>query len=174
MKPKQVVSVLVVALTLTGCTSGTVTAPTQTPANQQGSTLAVDSTGPPSDTIPDGTTWQSVRARDAGRAAGLKPPELTGAIGDGTDATFSLTLVAGRFSIFVAPQRGVAEVGDLGTYSYRDDGALVTTSEGEGCPGCVDTIHWSIDGDTLSLTLQDKDATAAERFVINGTWKRLR
>jgi hypothetical protein len=66
-------------------------------------------------------------------------------------------------------------VGDLGSYVYREDGALVTTSESGGCLGCVLPISWSIDGDRLSLTInQEKGGTtdAAERFVIDGTWTR--
>jgi len=35
-------------------------------------------------------------------------------------------------------------------------------------------ITWSIDGDTLSLTFWDEEGvTPVERFVIDGTWKRL-
>jgi hypothetical protein len=133
---------------------------------------AVDSTGPRSHTIPEGTWGQSVRTRVAGYRAGLSAAEITGAIGEGTQATFSITLAAGRYSIFVAPDIGVAEVGDKGTYEYRQDGVLASTSESDGCPGCVLPITWSIDGDTLSLTL-DHDRTTAEKFVINGTWTRL-
>jgi len=42
-------------------------------------------------TIPEGTR-RGVRARDAANAAGLSPPEITGAIGESYEATFSLTL----------------------------------------------------------------------------------
>ena len=160
------------ALLLAGCTSGGVSAPTQPPADETPSTVAVDAAGPRPDAIPEGT-WRIVRTRDAANAAGLSPQEITGAIGEGTGATFSLTLAAGRYSTFVAPQRRGPEVGDQGTYVYREGGALVTTSESQGCPGCVLPITWSIEGDTLSLTLKQEGGVttdAAERFVIDGTW----
>ena len=40
--------------------------------------------------------------------------------GEGTEETFSLTLAAGRYSIFVAPDLGVPEVGDQGAYDYHE------------------------------------------------------
>ena len=170
------------ALLLAGCTSGGVSAPSQSPADEKPSTVAVDAAGPRPDAIPEGT-WRIVHTRDAANAAGLSPQEITGAIGEGPGATFSLTLAAGRYSTFVAPQRRVpevgdqgAEVGDKGTYVYREDGALVTTSESQGCPGCVLPITWSIEGDTLSLTLKQEGGVttdAAERFVIDGAWTRV-
>ena len=67
-------------------------------------------------------------------------------------------------------------MGDKGTYVYREDGALVTTSESQGCPGCVLPIDRSIEGDTLSLTLKQEGGVttdAAERFVIDGAWTRV-
>ena len=171
MKPAIVILIVIGALQVAGCTSGAVTAQTQPPTNEQAPSAAADAAGPRSETIPDGT-WQSVRTRDAAKRAGLSDPEIDGAIGEGNQAAFSLSLAAGRYSIFVAPDVGKAEVGDLGTYEYREDGVLATTSESEGCPSCVLPITWSVDGDTLSLTL-DHDRTTAERFVIDGTWTRL-
>ena len=63
MKPAILIPIVIGALVLAGCTSGPNTAPLPPPANEK-VTPAVNSTGPRSDTIPEGT-WQSVR--DPGR-----------------------------------------------------------------------------------------------------------
>ena len=48
---------------------------------------------------------------------------------------------------------GVLESGDFGTYTYDDEGRLVTTSESEGCRGCVGVIEWTYADGVLTMEL---------------------
>ena len=45
------------------------------------------------------------------------------------------------------------ESGDFGTYTYDDEGRLVTTSENEGCRGCVGVIEWTFADGVLTMEL---------------------
>ena len=52
------------------------------------------------------------------------------------------------------------------------------TSASDGCPGCVYTYDWSLDGEELTLTLVGHDSTDSPedvvivRFVTEGAFTR--
>jgi hypothetical protein len=78
---------------------------------------------------------------------------------------------AGRYTHYVTSPAGILEVGDVGTYSYDDEGRWVVVSESTGCPGCVSVVEWTLVDEALTLTLapdQNRDIPADERAIVEG------
>ena len=71
----------------------------------------------------------------------------------GEDGLMPLTFVfeGDSWAIMVVNDQGRPRPGDLGTLAYDDQGRLVTTSNSEGCPGCVITLEMEGCRDTLTI-----------------------
>ena len=83
-----------------------------------------------------------------------------------------LQVIGDFWSITVTDDSGATDVGDLGSLTYEDDDRVVMTSDSEGCPGCVLTVTWSLEGDRLTLVMTpDTTATPLERLVLEGVFR---
>ena len=83
-----------------------------------------------------------------------------------------LRIEGDRWTLLGEFQPGHLEAGDLGSLAY-EDGHLVTTSDSEGCPGCVSELTWSRHGDTVALErVTGASVVAMDRFIWLGRWQR--
>ncbi len=90
--------------------------------------------------LPDSTWTKTVTLKQA-KKAGVHQAQVPSNFGE--DGLMPLTFVfeSDSWAIMVVNDDGAAEPGDLGTLTYDDQGRLVTTSNSEGCPGCVITLR---------------------------------
>jgi hypothetical protein len=108
----------------------------------------------PSATIPSGVFTRTITRSDA-ESVGVDPGFIDEVIGpDDELATAFEFSDDGRWTqLGDYSGTGVLESGDFGTYTYDDQGRLVTTSESEGCRGCVGVIEWSFADGVLTMEL---------------------
>jgi len=112
-------------------------------------------------TIPTGT-YVKVVARAEALAAGV-PEEFLDEEFPGVDELRITYQIDDGGWMQLANYGGAGDrAGDRGTYTYDEDGRWITTSESEGCQGCVGVIEWSLDADTLTLTRDWDDEVYAD------------
>ena len=178
---KVTLAALLLTPLLAGCSDGSA-APSSVDRSEP---TTSPSTGPaatstptyPGETIPDGTFSKTVTRADA-QALGIREKELLRSeLGGDGEVTYTYRFAGDRWTLF-GDYDGVPEVGDLGTLTYDSEGKVALTSEGEGCPGCVYTYEWRLNGNQLSMTLVGHDSTdrpddlLAVRFVTEGSYTR--
>lgn len=105
-------------------------------------------------TIPSGTYTRTITRADA-EALGVDAGFIDEVIGPDDELAIAFEFTddgrwthLGDFTV-----AGVLEAGDFGTYTYDDEGRLVTTSESDGCRGCVGVIEWSLADGVLTIEL---------------------
>lgn len=121
------------------------------------------------DMIPDGRYVRVATAADA-EAANLAAGQAQEFLGSDGELPLALEFEGLRMEHLVTNDAGVEEVGDLGTLDYPEDGRVVFTSESTGCPGCVATLEWSLEGD--ELTIEPSGLPPVEAFILAGTYTR--
>jgi hypothetical protein len=127
-----------------------------------------------SDRIPAGD-YSKVATLAEASELGLPDALAQEFLGPDGETTFTLRFADDEWSQLQTEAAG-PEVGDFGSLAYDADGDLVTTSENEGCPGCMYTYAWELDGDELTLTLVDNDSPdtpedlLVTRLVTEGTY----
>jgi len=125
--------------------------------------------------IPDGSYAKTVTA-DQAKAMGITDKSFLRQLGEDETTSFVYKFQGDRWTQFVV--EGAPEPGDLGPLEYDANDDVVMTSESDGCPGCVYTYDWSLDGDKLTLTLVGHDSTDTPedvvivRFITEGTFTR--
>jgi TRAP-type C4-dicarboxylate transport system substrate-binding protein len=135
-------------------------APTQTettpddglPAESPSTTEASSS----AETIPPGT-YSRVILRDEAIAEGFDPELVDAMLGPDGELPEAIEITPDGWLHHVTNDAGFSEVGDLGTYTYDEDGLLVLTSESTGCPGCVVVVDWTLTNGILALKFGDVD-----------------
>lgn len=124
--------------------------------------------------FPNGTYTRLVTRTDA-TERGLDPSVVDPMLGDDGVIPISLVIKDGRWTLKVTEDNGVTEVGDLGTYSYDDQGHWVQVSESGGCRGCRASIDWSFTDDVLTLTFaaaqEQRPPTDDERLMVEGDYQ---
>ena len=176
---KRIAVIAITLLALAGCASG------EAAESAKGESPASESTSPspssasadaPSDAwtgevLPDSTWTKTVTLKQAKK---VEVPQAEVPSNFGEDGLMPLTLVfeSDSWAIMVADDQGVDEPGDVGTLTYDDRGRLVTTSNSEGCPGCVVTLRWKVVGDTLTIAMVEKSGDPLEELVLSGQWER--
>lgn len=134
---------------------------TSTPAPDDGTT-AVDVAR-----IPDGRYARTVTAADA-EGVDLPPEQVEDFLGRDGELPMVLEFDGSNVKHYVTNDAGVEELGDLGTLDYPEDGQFVLTSESTGCPGCVYTHGWTLEGAQLTLAPPADDPEAL--FLFAGPW----
>ena len=176
---KRIAFVAITLFALAGCASG------EAAESAKGDNSASESTSPspssesadaPSDAwagevLPDSTWTKTVTLKQA-KKAGVPQAEVPPNFGE--DGLMPLTFVfeSDSWAIMVVNDDGAAEPGDLGTLTYDDQGRLVTTSNSEGCPGCVITLRWEVVRDTLTIATVEKSGDPLEKLILSGQWER--
>lgn len=122
----------------------------------------------PVDRIPDGRYERVITPADAERL-GVDAALAAEAFGD--EFHVALEIEGDRWRQLVGANPDRLEVGDDGTSSYDDEGRWIATSESEGCPGCTAVVSWTLDGDTLVLSVPDLQDPIA-RIINDGTFVR--
>jgi TRAP-type C4-dicarboxylate transport system substrate-binding protein len=108
------------------------------------------------ETIPPGT-YSRVILRDEAIAEGFDPELVDAMLGPDGELPEAIEITTDGWVHHVTNDAGFSEVGDLGTYSYDEDGRLVLTSESTGCPGCVAVVDWTLANGILTLKFGDVD-----------------
>lgn len=145
---------------------------TATPSSGSATTPTMEWTGK---TIPDGTYLRTATMADA-RKLGLSRDGAAGILGRDGEVRLELRVVGDNFSQFGDDGDGPLAQGDGGTATYDEGGNWVTTSNSPGCPGCVATLEWSLEGDRLTLRtvetteVGDPVDLLISRLVYEGTW----
>jgi hypothetical protein len=125
--------------------------------------------------IPDGSYAKTVTV-DQAKAMGITDKSFLRQLGEDETTSFVYKFQGDRWTQFVV--EGAPEPGDLGPLEYDANDDVVMTSESDGCPGCVYSYDWSLDGDRLTLTLVGHDSTDTPedvvivRFITEGTFTR--
>jgi hypothetical protein len=125
--------------------------------------------------IPDGSYAKTVTV-DQAKAMGITDKSFLRQLGKDETTSFVYKFQGDRWTQFVV--EGAPEPGDLGPLEYDANDDVVMTSESDGCPGCVYSYDWSLDGDQLTLTLVGHDSTDTPedvvivRFITEGTFTR--
>ncbi|HEU4543390.1 MAG TPA: hypothetical protein VFR23_19825 [Jiangellaceae bacterium] len=140
-----------VLLVIAGCSAE--------PGEQDGENMAGEVTGPStpqaapdsaeSEVIPLGT-FVKTETREDLTAAGADESVLDQGFAGVNEIRITWKIDDGRWTQFQSLDGQADEPGDLGTYTYDEDGRWVLTSD--GCPGCVNAIEWSFDGGVLTLS----------------------
>ncbi len=124
----------------------------------------------PGTRIPDGRYVRVATLEDA-EAAGLAADQtVITEFGRDGELPMALEFEGDGFRHYLTNDAAVEELGDLGTIDYDDEGRVVFTSESTGCPGCVGTVEWSLDGDTLTLT--PVDLPRIDALFVGGEYTR--
>ena len=131
-----------------------------------------DSTGP-SATIPPGTYVKKVdRAVEIARA--LDPAVVDEFLDADGQLTLQLVIDGDRWTESQVFDDGTTEVGDLGTFSYDDQGRWVTVSTSGGCRGCTGTLDWTFKDGVLTLNadhnVPNNELDDSERLHSEGEW----
>lgn len=119
--------------------------------------------------IPDGRYVRVVTTADA-EGFDVSPEQVEEFLGRDGELPMALEFDGDNYKQYGTNDAGVEELGDLGTLAYPEDGKVVITSESSGCPGCVATITWSLDGQ--DYIQESMDPTGEEAFLFNGRWTR--
>ncbi len=133
--------------------------------------------GAPSATIPNGSYTRTITRAHA-EALGVDPAFIEAEIGD-DELTLVYEFEDGRWTQSANSAGGdVFDVGDLGTYTYDDEGRLVTTSQSGGCRGCVGVIEWTFEDGVLAMTLvpvegQSQPYDPVEILMTNGEYQQV-
>lgn len=128
--------------------------------------------GSSAEQIPEGS-YTRVATVDEGVALGLAAGTAGEVTGPDGELPLELVFRSGEWEHLVTNDAGIAELGDLGTYSYDTGGRLVTVSQSSGCPGCTATWTWSVAGDVLTLSSPDPaDLDPVALLVTMGDWTR--
>ncbi|MFQ6173292.1 hypothetical protein ACK8HX_16950 [Oryzobacter sp. R7] len=180
---------LLVALALGGC-GGAATGDAAGPAGTSATTTAapapastageggVRATAPGGSAIPDGTWTRTATMADA-TMLGVPPEVARQHLGADGENDIELR-VAGRDWAQFMEEDGTAGLvlGDRGTAGYDAEGRWVATSHSEGCPDCAAAFTWSVEGDRLTLTVDDLTSDGdpvdalVTRLVMEGTFTR--
>jgi hypothetical protein len=136
----------------------------------------VDTPGPAwtGEVIPDGTYGKSATIAEAKRL-GLEKDVAAEILGEDGSQRLEIKIAGDRYVHFVEEDAAMV-VGDEGTATYDADGNWVATSESTGCPGCVLTFGWSLNGGRLTLTMLDTTEAGdpvdvlVSRLVTEGEW----
>ena len=126
------------------------------------------------DVIPDGTYSKTATIADA-KALGVPKGAATETFGRNGKLPLEFKIADDRY-VHLVEADGAMVVGDEGTATYDPDGNWVTTSESTGCPGCVTTYGWSLEGDRLRLRMLEGTGTGDPvdvligRLVTEGEW----
>jgi hypothetical protein len=127
-------------------------------------------------TIPDGTYVKTVTRADT-RSHGLPKDKAAEVLDEDGEAEYSYQFAGDRWTL-LGTYDGVPDVGDLGTLTYDTEGNVALTSESDGCPGCVYTYDWKLNGKQLSMTIVGHDSTDGPedllvvRLVSSGDYTR--
>jgi TRAP-type C4-dicarboxylate transport system substrate-binding protein len=125
------------------------------------------------ETIPPGT-YSRVILRDEAIAEGFDPDLVDAMLGPDGELPTAIEITTDRWIHHVTNDAGFSEIGDLGTYTYDEDGRFVATSESTGCPGCVATLDWTLTNGILTLKSTPVDGQEApyddERLMVEGDW----
>jgi hypothetical protein len=126
--------------------------------------------------IPDGTYTKTRTTADAKRL-GIPMDRATKILGDDGEFHTELKIAGDAWAEF-GDDDGPMTLGDEGTATYDAQGHWVNTSNSIGCPGCVQTFKWSLNGERLTLTMIDTTEAGdpvgvlVSRLVMEGTWTR--
>ncbi len=143
---------VVVALLSFACTSSRTDTAASTSGTGSTTTPDVDPASPASSfPIPNGT-YDTTGTRKEALEAGFSNKEIDKWYGPDGKLPVTLVLADGRYKIFVVGDDGVKELGATATYTATKK-LWVAGDESEGCPGCIYTYRWSLDGKVLSLKL---------------------
>ncbi|CAN5659668.1 hypothetical protein BH18ACT3_BH18ACT3_15150 [soil metagenome] len=124
----------------------------------------------PAETIRDGTYVKTVN-RDVEIARGLDPAVVNEFMGADGELVLTLTFEHGRWTQRNVLEDGSLEVGDVGTFSYDEEGRLVTVSTSGGCRGCTGVFDWSLADGVLTITAAEgQGLDDAERLHSEGDW----
>ncbi len=140
--------ILSVAL-LTACGGGegeSTIAPAQQDQASPDTAAPADAAG-----LPDGSYEHTATVEEA-VANGFSRQEASAAFGPDGELPITFVFDGGTWQHIVVDDNGTSEVGDFGTYVIEGN-ELITTSQSDGCRGCVGTYEYSFDGEVLSLTL---------------------
>jgi TRAP-type C4-dicarboxylate transport system substrate-binding protein len=102
------------------------------------------------ESIPPGL-YSRVILRDEAIADGFDPELVDALLGPDGELPEAIEITLDGWLHHVTNDAGFSEVGDLGTYSYDEDGRLVMTAESTGCPGCVAVLDWVLTNGVLTL-----------------------
>lgn len=108
------------------------------------------------ETIPPGT-YSRVILRDEAIAEGFDADLVDALLGPDGELSQAIEITTDGWVHHVTNDAGFSEVGDLGTYSYDEDGRWVLTSESTGCPGCVAVVDWALTNGILTLKFPPMD-----------------
>ncbi len=118
-------------------------------------------------TIPDGTYTKVVTMPDADRL-GLSRDTALEFLGEDGELNVELTIDGDDYAQFSDDGDAPLTQGDGGTAAYDEAGNWVITSDSSGCPGCVTTWAWSLEGPVLSLEMiETTEAGDPENVLIS-------
>jgi TRAP-type C4-dicarboxylate transport system substrate-binding protein len=125
------------------------------------------------ETIPPGM-YSRVILREEAIAEGFDPDLVGAMLGPDGELPMAIEITADGWIHHVTNDAGFSEIGDLGTYSYDEDGRWVMTSESTGCPGCVAVLDWTLTSGILSVNFAPgggpDDPLSEEQLIIAGDW----
>lgn len=122
--------------------------------------------------VPTGT-WHRVATRAQAEALGIDPALAAEVLGSDGTLPVDLELVDDEWKLYVTSDDGSRELGDFGTWTTDDEGRWVTTSQASGCRGCQGAVRVVLDGDRMTLDIDDGDAAVTEtHLIVEGTWTR--
>jgi hypothetical protein len=156
---KRIATIWCLALLAASCGGdGSVDAAADGPAQTSSSASATDpaSTQVSTSALPNGSYEHTATLAEA-LDAGFSRKEVAEAFGGDGKLPITFTFEDGSWQHIVVLDDGTREVGDNGTYTV-DGNKLVTTSESDGCFGCIVTYRWTLDGNMLSLTVLSDSA----------------
>ena len=179
---------LVLALALAGCGGGasgdgrgpsaTSATPSATASVSGSGAGAVRDTAPDGSSIPDGT-WAKTSTMADAEALGLPPDVAQEHLGADGENVIELRLAGRDWAQFMEEDGTTGLVlGDRGTAAYDAEGRWVVTSQSEGCPDCTASFTWSVEGERLTLTVDDMASDGdpvdalVSRLVMEGTFTR--
>jgi len=169
---RTALGVAVVVVLATGCTSDD--EPVVKPAaSSETRTASADptATAAAAGTVLPNGKWSKIATLAQLRKLGVTRKGMRELGRDG-ELPVLLQVIGDFWSITVTDDSGATDVGDLGSLTYEDDDRVVMTSDSEGCPGCVLTVTWSLEGDRLTLVMTpDTTATPLERLVLEGVFR---
>ena len=151
--------------------------PAVTPVAACDQTPGDSGAGVVADTIPIGSYRRTATREDA-VADGLDPGVVDEILGADGELTIVWRFDDGSWTESANDAGGdVFEVGDGGTYTYDEDGHLVTTSQSGGCRGCVGAMDWALTDDVLTMTLVPFEGHPGpyhddEMLITNGDYAR--
>jgi hypothetical protein len=132
-------------------------------------------TAPDGSAIPDGT-WAMTKTTADARRLGIPKRLDVELFGKDGKSRLALRIEGSEWAHFVEDKDDTMALGDQGTGGYDEDGNWVTTSHSEGCPGCVATLEWSVEGDSLTVAFLDVETTSEPldhqiaRLAVEGTY----